>query len=174
MNKVAFRASALFAAASFSLLAGCATPGENLKANVYSANQVNSRQEARVVNILAILPAQIEADNSQNRQAGQLAGGILGALAGGALGGGLSHRTSVGVVGAVGGGAIGAGAGSLVPATVLVPGVSITYDESGHTYSSAQVGQSCEYAPGRAIMVESSPGVTRIQPNAQCPEPKKA
>jgi outer membrane lipoprotein SlyB len=39
------------------LLTACQTPGENLKANVYSAGQVNTRQEAKVINILAVLSA---------------------------------------------------------------------------------------------------------------------
>jgi outer membrane lipoprotein SlyB len=60
-----------------------------------------------------------------------------------------------------------------VPGTVLVGGVSITYEDEGQTFNSAQVGQICEYVPGKAIVVETGPGTTRIQPNATCPVQSK-
>jgi outer membrane lipoprotein SlyB len=158
------------------MLAGCQTPGEDVKANVYTSDQANSRQEAKVINILAVLPAKIQVDNTQNQRTAQLMGGLLGAAAGGALGGGLAQHNAlaVGTVGAVGGGAAGVVAGSLVPGKVLVDGVSITYEDAGHTYNSAQVGRLCEFVPGHAIIVETSPTVTRIQSNASCPVQGKA
>jgi hypothetical protein len=83
------------------------------------------------------------------------------------------NALATGTVGAVAGGAVGAAAGSLVPGQVLVDGVSITYTDHGSTFSSAQVGRTCEYAPGQAIMVSTWPTETRIQPNHECPPPVK-
>jgi len=153
------------------ILVGCQTPGENLKANVYRADQVNTAQEAKVVNILAVLPAKIEADNTQQKQAAQLAGGLLGAVAGGVAGSNMVSRNKVGgaTLGAVGGGTAGALAGSLVSDKVLVDGVSITYEYNGKTLNSAQVGQSCEYVPGKAVLISTGANETRIQANATCP-----
>jgi outer membrane lipoprotein SlyB len=155
------------------LTSACQTPGADDQANVYGENQVNTQQAAKVVNILAVLPARVEVDNSQNQQTAQLVGGILGAVGGGLLGGAASENDPTGAaIGATSGGTIGVVAGSLVPSAVLVEGVSITYEDQGQTMNSAQVGKLCEYAPGRAIVVITGPGVTRIQPNATCPLPK--
>ena len=153
-------------------LAGCQTPGEDLKANVYRADQVNQAQVANVVNILAVMPAKIEADNTQQKKAAELAGGVVGAFAGGALGSNMLNHNKVGgaLLGGAGGGVVGAGAGSLVPDKILVDGVSLTYEMKGRTLNSAQVGELCEYAPGKAVMVSTSPTEKRIQPNAQCPK----
>lgn len=153
-------------------LAGCQAPGENLRSDVYRADQVNSAQEATVINILAVLPAKIEADNTQQKQAAQLAGGFLGAVAGGVAGSNLaggSNKVVGTTLGAVGGGGAGALAGSLVPGKVLVEGISITYELKGRTLNSAQVGKQCEFVPGKAVLISTGPGVTRIQPNATCP-----
>lgn len=158
-------------------LAACAQPGAEASPNVYGEGQVNTRQNAEVVTILAVMPAKVQVSNAQNQRAAQLAGGILGAVAGGGLGGGLAARhdaLATGAVGAVGGGVVGAAAGSLVPGQVLVEGVSITYEDHGSTFSSAQVGRMCEFAPGRTIMISTTPTETRIQPNATCPAPKGA
>jgi outer membrane lipoprotein SlyB len=151
-------------------LAACQTPGETSAPNVYTEGQVNTRQEAKVVKILAVLPAKVQVDNSQNQRAAQLVGGLLGAAGGGILGARLdaSHALAGGSVGALGGGVAGAAAGSLVPGKVMVAGVSITYEANGGTYNSAQVGRLCEYAPGKAIVITTSPAETRIQPNAAC------
>jgi outer membrane lipoprotein SlyB len=160
-------ASTLIAALA---LAGCQAPGENLQANVYRASQVNSRQEAKVVNILAVMPAKVEVDNAQAQKTAQIVGGLLGAVGGGVAGNKLGNHSTAGTtLGAVGGGAAGAAVGSLVPGKVLVDGVSITYEEQGKTFNSAQVGQFCEFAPGKAVVIATSPTETRIQPNATCP-----
>ena len=153
-------------------LAGCQTTGQEYGANVYSAGQVNTRQEAVTVQILAVLPAKVQVSNEQNQRAAAIAGGLLGALAGGIAGAnvGHSHQTNT-VLGAAGGGAAGAALGSLVPGTVLVDGVSLAYKQAGKVYNSAQVGQLCQYQPGTAVMVSSGPNETRIQPNAVCPPP---
>ena len=154
------------------LLSGCQKPGENLKANVYSADQVNTTQDAKVINILAVTPAQIEADNSQNQKTAEVAGGILGAVGGGIAGNKLAgHGVAGTAVGGVAGGAGGAAAGSLVPGKVLVDGVSITYEYQDKTLNSAQVGKLCEYTPGKAVLISTKGNETRIQPNATCPAP---
>jgi outer membrane lipoprotein SlyB len=158
-------------------LAACAQPGAEAGANVYTEGQVNTRQKAEVVNILAVMPAKIQVSNAQNQRTAQIAGALIGAAAGAGLGAGLGHYQPVaaGTVGAVGGGTVGAMAGSLVPGQVLVDGVSITYVDHGSTFSSAQVGRMCEYVPGKAVVISTSPTETRIQPNASCPPaPKKA
>jgi outer membrane lipoprotein SlyB len=156
-------------------LAACAQPGAESAANVYSQGQVNTRQKADVVQVLAVMPAKVQVSNAQNQRAAQLAGGILGAAGGAGLGAGLAGHNALaaGTVGAVGGGVVGAAAGSLVPGQVLVDGVSITYTQHGQTFNSAQVGRLCEYAPGQAIMISTSATETRIQPNATCPPPAK-
>jgi hypothetical protein len=108
-------------------------------------------------------------DNSQQRQAAQVAGGILGAVGGG-LAGGFGNIGRAGTAGtAAAGGAIGVAAGSLVSDKVLVDGVSISYSNHDQMFNSAQVGKACEYHPGTAIMVSTSQNETRIQPNAVCP-----
>jgi outer membrane lipoprotein SlyB len=152
-------------------LTGCQAPGENLKANVYRADQVNTAQAAMIANILAVLPAKIEADNAQQKQAAQLVGGLLGVVAGGVAGSNLLNHNKVGgtTLGAVGGGTVGVMAGSLVPDKILVERVSITYEMNGKTLNSAQVGRSCEFIPGKAVLVSTGPTETRIQPNATCP-----
>ncbi|HTI00446.1 MAG TPA: hypothetical protein VL752_05820 [Acidisoma sp.] len=151
----------------------CQAPGENAKANVYSESQVNSRQAAEVIDILAVMPAKVEVSNEQNQKTAQVIGGLLGAIGGGVLGGSLANNgLAGGTAGAAGGAVAGAAAGSLVSSEALVSGVSITYEDHGQTYNSAQVGDICEYAPGKAVMVATGPGVTRIQPNTKCPPPK--
>jgi outer membrane lipoprotein SlyB len=80
MNKFTLSALALTLT---TLLAGCSTSGEQYSANVYKAGQVNSRQAAKTVKILAVMPAKIEVDNTEGKQNAQMIGGILGAVAGG-------------------------------------------------------------------------------------------
>lgn len=155
-------------------LSACSTPGEENRSDSYTADQVNSRQEAKVVNILAVLPARVQVSNAQNQRAAQIGGALLGAGLGVGLGVGVGHSAGLGALGGVGGTAAGAGAGSLVPGQVMVNGVSLTYTQDGHTFNSAQVGKICEYQPGQAIMIMTSATVTRIQPNAACPVAKPA
>lgn len=155
-------------------LAGCQAPGDQYAANVYTAGQINSRQAAETVEILAVLPAKVQVDNTQNQKAAQVAGGVLGALAGGVAGSkiGRYHQTNT-VLGAGAGGIAGAAIGSLVPATTLVDGVSIAYRDNGKVFNSAEVGQLCQFTPGTAILVSTGPNVTRIQPNSTCPVAQK-
>lgn len=153
-------------------LSGCAATGENLKGNVYKAGQVNTAQNARTIKITAVLPAQIEVDNSKQQKQAMIAGGALGALAGG-LAGGFGGIGTAGTVGTtLGGGALGVGAGSMVSDKVLVEGVSIAYLENGKMFTSAQVGKLCEFRPNTtALIISTGPNETRIQPNAVCPVP---
>ena len=154
-------------------LSGCAATGENLKGNVYKAGQVNTAQNARTIKITAVLPAQIEVDNAEQKKQAMIIGGTLGALAGG-LGGGFGGLGTAGTVGTtVGGGAVGVAAGSMVSDKVLVEGVSIAYLENGKMFTSAQVGKLCEFRPNAtALIISTGPNETRIQPNAACPVEK--
>ena len=166
INKIA-------AAAAIISLAGCAATGENLQANVYKAGQVNQTQEAKTVQILAVMPAKIEVDNAEQKKAAQVGGAILGAFLGAAAGGASKNNPGAATAGgAVAGAAVGGAAGSLVKDKVLVDGVSLTYVFKGKTLNSAQVGKACEFAPGMAVMISTSPTETRIQPNKECPKDK--
>ena len=149
-------------------LQGCAT-GENLQSNVYQAGQVNQRQQAEVVQILAVLPAKVEVGNEEARRTAQTAGIVLGAIGGAAVGNNIANRSpSSRVVGGAAGAGAGGVAGSLVPGKVLVDGVSLTYVENGKTFNSAQVGKICEFKPGNAIVISVWSNETRIQPNSEC------
>jgi outer membrane lipoprotein SlyB len=157
------------------MLAGCAATGENLQANVYKAGQVNSAQKAEAIDILSVMPAKIEVDNTEQKQQAQVLGGILGAVGGGVLGSNVAprgDRASGTAIGAVGGGLGGAAAGSLVSDKILVDGVSLSYERKGDIYNSAQVGKLCEFKTGRSLLISTSPTETRIQPNSVCQKTK--
>lgn len=161
----------ILATASLTALAACQTPGANLEANVYRAGQVNQQQAAKVVDIKAVLPAKIEVDNSQAQAQAQVASTLLLGIGGAFLGNSISghHRGLGTLIGAGAGAATGNVLGGLVPASKLVEGVSLTYEEEGHILNSAQVGRICEFGMGRAIVISTAPGETRIQPNRECP-----
>ena len=152
-------------------LAACQQPGANLGANVYRAGQVNQAQEAKVVIIQAVLPAKIEVDNSQSQAQARVASTLLLGLGGAFLGNSVSgHYRGLGTLaGAAGGAAVGNAFGGLVPATTLVDGISLTYEEDGRLRNSTQVGKTCEFGQGRAIVIATGPGETRIQANRECP-----
>jgi outer membrane lipoprotein SlyB len=148
---------------------GCAT-GANLQSNVYQASEVNQRQAAEVVEILAVLPAKVQVSNEEAQRLAQAGGSVLGAIGGAAIGNNVRNANAgTTLVGGVAGARVGGAAGSLVPGKVLVDGVSLTYVQNGQTFNSAQVGKMCEYKPGKAIVVSANPNETRIQPNSQCP-----
>ncbi|MBV8093709.1 MAG: hypothetical protein JO110_10825 [Acetobacteraceae bacterium] len=154
------------------MLAACAQPGANLAANVYQANEVNQRQAAKTIEIIAVVPAKVEVSNAENQQTARLVGGLLGAGAGLALAGtaGHAHQPVAYALAGGGGAAAGVAAGSLVPGKVLVDGVSLTYEDNNELFTSTQVGKPCEFMPHKnALMIITGPGVTRIQPNATCP-----
>jgi len=153
------------------LVVGCASTGEQYASNVYTADKVNTQQEVKTVNIIAVLPARVQVDNTQARQNAQIVGGVLGALAGGFAGNRLDGGRGTLTGGAVGG-SVGVAAGSLVNDKVLVDGVSLTYKDGPKTFNSAQVGKLCEFNPGTAILITTMTSETRIQPNAVCTDPK--
>ena len=97
-------------------LVGCAATGENLRSNVYKAGQVNTAQAARAIKIIAVLPAQIEVDNSEQKKKAQIGGAVLGALAGGLAGdAGGDHAVAIRLDQAGGGVAAGCnGAGQIM------------------------------------------------------------
>jgi len=151
-------------------ITGCSATGEQYQANVYKANQVNQVQKAKTVQILAVMPAKIEVDNTQGKQAAQMGGALLGAVLGAAAGNAATHHKAEATAGgAVGGGVVGAAAGGLVNDKKLVDGVSLTYIDEGNTLNSAQVGKLCEFQPGTAVVISTSPTETRVQPNTTCP-----
>jgi outer membrane lipoprotein SlyB len=151
------------------VLAGCQPTGTNLEASVYQVGQANQKQEARVVNILTVLPARIEISNEMTRTPAQPIGGLAGAIEGGGIGNNTARHSSANVlIGGATGGAPGALAGSGVSDKTLVEGVSLTYAENGKTLSSAQVGKICEFQPGMAIVISSGPNEARLLPNNTC------
>jgi outer membrane lipoprotein SlyB len=163
----------LACSAAFAALAGCQATGEQFAASTYTAGQVNSRQEVKTVEIVAILPAKVQVDNTQGKQAAMVAGGVLGAIAGGAAATSASHghiaKQQNAVLGVAGGAAAGAALGSLVPDQTLVDGVQLTYKDNGKVFNSTQVGKACQFKQGIAELVSTSPTETRVQPNAECP-----
>ncbi len=149
------------------VIGGCANNGDLYRSDVYHAGQVNQAQEVKTVNIIAIGPARVAVNNTENSDTAANVGMVLGAIAGAAIAGHNHHHTSNRVVGGVAGGALGHLAGSAVggPTTTMVNGVQLTYRIGNKIFNSAQVGQPCEYKVGLAIMVSPAPNETRIQPN---------
>ncbi|EFP94834.1 glycine zipper 2TM domain-containing protein [Vibrio caribbeanicus] len=175
------------------ILSGCAATGEDHRADTYTAEQVNTSIEAKTVNIIAILPAKVAVDNSENVKNAQVAGGLIGAITGGVLGN-QSNSEYGSEVGGIAGGVAGVAIGSTVENTTMIDGVQLTYRQEvieqvadvkdgkkvleyvkhDKTFISAQVGKSCEYKNGIALLVTTVKGNTRIQPNSTCPEPVKS
>lgn len=149
------------------ILAGCANDGSVYRSDVYSSSMVNQAQEVKTVEIIAVMPARIAVSNSSERSDGLNTGAILGALAGAATGLLVSDHSDAVIAGTVAGGALGglAGRSAAGKSQNLVDGVQITFKQNGKIYTSAQVGQLCEFRTGTAIMVSPSPNATRIQPN---------
>lgn len=153
------------------ILAGCQSNADEHAADVYQTDQLNAKQETKTVNIISILPAKVAVDNTQNKQAAQAFGAVIGAVAGGIAGHNVGSGSTLNTTaGAVGGGAAGAAAGSLVKDKTLVEGVSLTYKEGTKVYTSTQVGKSCQFTTGLAVVISTNYNETRIQPNAKCPE----
>ncbi len=146
-------------------LAGC-QGGQNYKANVYKAGDLNQKVDTQLVNILAITTAQIEVDNSQNKKAATVFGAILGGVLGAQSN--SRNKTQTTLATTVAGGAV----GSLVSGTQLVDGVQLSYQENGKLVTSVQVGSVCEFKMGQAVSMTTKKDETRIQPNAICDEGK--
>ena len=151
------------------MLSACAAPGEQHKANVYKAGQLNQAQKSEVVKILSIQPAQVEVDNLQAKKQAEVAGALLGALAGANVTK-KSKDSDSKAAGVIGGAALGAAAGSIVSDKTLVDGVQLTYSLNGKLITSVQVGKACEFTKGEAIMISTTATETRIQPNSECPK----
>jgi outer membrane lipoprotein SlyB len=148
-------------------IVGCQTTGEQYKASTYTAAQLNSKQSAKTIDIIAILPAKVALDNSEAKKKTQGGAALLGSIVGAALGSGRDSGTAL--VGGLAGGVVGGLAGSVVSDTALVDAVSITYSENNEIFTSTQVGLACEFKVGTALVITTQSNETRVQPNAACP-----
>jgi len=159
-----FLKSTVISVTSIYLLTACST-GENMRADVYRAGQVNQAQNVEVVNILSINPAKIAVDNSENKKRAQLGGTLVGAVGGALIG--RNHGRYGATTGGALGGAAGAIGGSMVSDESIVTGVSLTYQKanSNNILNSAQVGKPCEFKKGKAMVISTRQNETRIQPN---------
>lgn len=168
MKQLTMKLTGIATAAFF--IAGCTATGQQHRADVYKAGQTNTAQEAKIITILSVSPAQIEVDNSEAKKNAQLAGALLGALSGTAVANKNSKRVSPGS-GAAAGAAMGAAAGSMVADKTLVDGVTIAYQLGNKILTSAQVGRMCEFQAGKdALLISTSANETRVQPNNECPK----
>lgn len=149
-------------------ISACTTTGDKYRASSYRSTQVNQKQAAEVIEIIAILPAQVEVDNTEAQKKRQILGAILGAAGGAAIGNAVGGNNTA--AGGLLGGAAGAVVASTTENTVLVEGVTLTFVQDSKTYSSSQVGRACEFKPGRAVMISMRANETRIQPNNSCAE----
>jgi len=149
-------------------ISACTTTGDKYRASSYRSTQVNQKQAAEVIEIIAILPAQVEVDNTEAQKKRQILGAILGAAGGAAIGNAVGGNSTA--AGGLLGGAAGAVVASTTENTVLVEGVTLTFVQDSKTYSSSQVGRACEFKPGRAVMISMRADETRIQPNNSCAE----
>ena len=149
-------------------ISACTTTGDKYRASSYRSTQVNQKQAAEVIEIIAILPAQVEVDNTEAQKKRQILGAILGAAGGAAIGNAVGGNNTA--AGGLLGGAAGAVVASTTENTVLVEGVTLTFVQDSKTYSSSRVGRACEFKPGRAVMISMRADETRIQPNNSCAE----
>lgn len=158
---------ALAVAVASLVLAGCANDGRYYRSDTYAASAVNQAQQVRTVEILSIGTAKVAVSNTDNRSDAKTIGTVLGAIAGVAIGSHNNHDTTGRVLGGLAGGAIGNLAGGAVAGdrTNYVDGVQLTFRYNNKLYNSAQVGRVCEFKPGLAVMISTSPTETRIQPN---------
>ncbi|MBC8945345.1 hypothetical protein [Xenorhabdus indica] len=155
------------------IISGCQSNADSFAADVYDTTQLNEKQETKTINIISVLPAKIVVENNTNKQAAQTFGAILGAVAGGVVGYNAGPGSRAGIAaGAIGGGALGAAAGSMVDDKVIIEGVSLTYKENTKIYTSTQVGRTCQFTPGLAVVISTKTNETRVQPNATCQDKK--
>ncbi len=158
----------VLAISSVLMLAGCSSDGLFYRSDTYSAMAVNQAQEVRTVEILSVGIAKVAVPNEENRSNSQTIGTLLGAIAGAAIGNHGNHDTASRVMGGLAGAAVGhivADGTTGYSSTSYVDGVQITFRYNNKLFSSAQVGQVCEYKLGPAIMISMTPTETRIQPN---------
>lgn len=146
-------------------LVGCQNPGQQYEASSYNVNELNQRQEAKTIQIIAVLPAKVEVDNSELKNDATKFGALAGAIGGALIGRNQGEAFAGGAIGGVTGGLL----GSAVSGKTLVDGVTITYSENNQIFTSTQVGRTCQFKPGTALVVIPKPNQTRVQPNATCP-----
>lgn len=178
------------------LLSGCATTGAEYRADSYSVDAINTKVQAKTIEIIALLPAQVTVSNAKQKNDATKIGALLGGILGAATGNTVRTNRTTSLTNTLAGGAVGAGvggvSGSLVSEQVQVPGIQITYRQTviediedvvngkrvtktvkhKKTFISAQVGKMCEFKNGVALLVETVKAETRIQPNSACPVAK--
>jgi outer membrane lipoprotein SlyB len=141
------------------VLSGCMA-GTMERADTFSANQTNKRQESKLIEIAMIEKARVQVNNKRAQKAAEIGGALFGALLGARNDSGYGGQSLVGA-------SIGSSvAGKVVGAKKIVDGVSLTYVENGSLLTSAQVGSPCEFAPGPALVITTGENETRVQPNA--------
>jgi len=154
---------------SILFLSGCQSDANNYQADVFTTSQLNTRQEAKTINIISVLPAKVVVDNTDNRNTAVTVGLIIGAVAGGVVGAALGSTSDGAIAGGVlVGGAVGALTGTSVNDKKYVEGVSLTYKDDTRIYTSVQMGYACQFSPGLAMVISTKSNETRIQPNNVC------
>ncbi|MBP3194343.1 MAG: glycine zipper 2TM domain-containing protein [Cardiobacteriaceae bacterium] len=143
------------------VLTGCVAGGD-----VYDADDINTTQGSRTVQILNVSPAKIKQNSNEAKAIGTGIGAVVGGLLGNKMSG-VDSKLSGTVVGA-GVGGVGGYAGGAIASSTTVDGVTITYQEGSQLLSTTQVGKTCQFKEGTALMVITQKGETRIQPNATC------
>ncbi|USR77890.1 hypothetical protein NGM67_08950 [Photobacterium damselae] len=147
-------------------LTGCQATGEQYKATSYQVSALNHKQEAKTINIIAVTAAQVQVDNSQAKKTTTAVGSLLGSVAGAFIGDNQGET----LVGGLLGGVAGSATGLVVSDTIMVEGVTLTYSEKNKIFTSTQIGRSCEFKPGVALVVSTEKNETRVQPNSVCVE----
>ena len=164
-----------FIVASAFAITACATRPDlsQHSANTYDTSQLNQVQVVKTVEIISVLAARVAVDNTAQANRNSSAGALIGAILGAALGATTHNHdhlsAAVAAGGAIGAG-LGAAAGASTPTVIYDEGVTLTYIHEGIALSSTQVGKSCEFKPGLAVMVsaQNKENETRIQPNSVC------
>ncbi len=140
-----------------SLLTACIDPASQYRANVFDSSQVNSRKEAKLINILSLEPGKVKVDNTANQKIAATFGLIVGALLG------ANENTNSAIAGGIVGGSV---AEAVAGPEALVDGVNILYSENGQILNSVQIGKMCEFSAGPAMVLITQQDETRVQPNA--------
>lgn len=129
-------------------LSGCATDGNYYRSDVYSSSQVNQAQRVNTVEIIAINPAQVAVNNSENSDRARATAPSSARSPAPPSATTTTTRPRPASSAALPAGAIGGLAGDAVggSGTTYVDGVQLVYRSSdGQVYQSTQVGRICEY-----------------------------